>query len=732
MARTGVPFPSLCQVARLVTLTPGTHFGKYRIVRLLGKGGMADVYEAEDAVIGRRVALKVLPRAFARDEDRAKRFAKEIRACAQLHHPNIVSVFDVGELDGLHFYSMAVLSGGDLKGQIEKGPIPPEAVQKIALDIAGALAYAHGKGFIHRDVKPENILFHGDGSAVLTDFGIARTNDAHTKLTATGLSIGTPHYMSPEQARGKPLDQRSDLYSLGVVIYEMLTGRTPFNAGDSLAIAYQHVNEAAPELPPHLVSWQPLLDALLAKEPADRVASASDLIGQLKDWDEAREGTATRPIPRSATLQSRDLGKTVLVDRGSARHSSNAKGTKQRYTAKAIVGVFAGSTAAIFLLAMIWHASHQPVMPGGASGATSLSESREGGAERTHPISVLDGTQEPEPLEPLDQDGPITEAVPSISVDRSRTIAMPESDVDVADEFSSSIEMQERSDHIDAYESISRIDRELGEQRDLISVVAQAPLVSSSLSMPKAVLIASGTFAMGTESSMGFPDEQPARTVHVGKDFFMTKWPVTIGLFKNFVEQTDYVTDAERGQGCRVFKSGRWELNETANWRNPGYQVQSDFPVTCVSWNDAKAYAAWLSEKSGTAWVLPSEAQWEYAANLAQEEVNCQKTVFRHDASSGCPQIPDRPDASLVARTRDDKPQQMVGLVWEWVEDCFNADYRDAPQHDGARLTGDCDHRMLRGGSWTIANRQYLRPQTRAWHPNHGASSDLGFRLVRL
>ncbi|MGB0219568.1 MAG: serine/threonine-protein kinase [Sinimarinibacterium flocculans] len=257
-------------------LAAGTQLGKYRIVRLLGRGGMADVYEAEDAMLGRRVALKVLPPEFGRDDKAVTRFQKEVRAAAVLNHAGIVTVYDVAQEQGLHYYAMRLLAGGDLRERIEHG-LTPEQALGVLHQLAGAFAHAHAAGFVHRDVKPENILFDEQGRAVLTDFGIAKAISSSAKMTATGVSIGTPRYISPEQARGKPVDARADLYSLGVILFEMLAGRTPFDAEDSLALIFKHVTEPVPRLPPELERYQPLVDTLMAKEPDERPASAEDV-----------------------------------------------------------------------------------------------------------------------------------------------------------------------------------------------------------------------------------------------------------------------------------------------------------------------------------------------------------------------------------------------------------------------------------------------------------------------
>ena len=266
-----------------MTLEVGTRLGHYRILALLGRGGMADVYRAEDERLGREVALKAVPPEFARDPERVERFEREVRAAARLSHPNIVTVHEFGQGAGQHFYTMALMPGRDLKARIRAHPegMPPSEMRAIAAAVARALDYAHQRGYVHRDVKPENVLFWEDGTPQLTDFGIARAIGLETGMTDTGMIIGSPHYMSPEQARGLKMDGRSDLYSLGVVLYEMLTGRLPFDADETLAVALSHLNDPVPELPRELGEWQPVVDRLLAKSPEDRYGSAGELVDVL-------------------------------------------------------------------------------------------------------------------------------------------------------------------------------------------------------------------------------------------------------------------------------------------------------------------------------------------------------------------------------------------------------------------------------------------------------------------
>ena len=325
-----------------MTLEIGTRLGHYRILALLGRGGMADVYRAEDERLGREVALKALPPEFARDVERVERFEREVRAAARLAHPNIVTVYEFGQGESQHFYTMALMPGGDLKERIRAHPegMAETEVRSVAAAVARALDYAHGQGFVHRDVKPENILFWGDGSPQLTDFGIARAIGSGTRMTATGMSIGSPHYMSPEQARGGAVDRRSDLYSLGVVLYEMLTGGVPFDAADTLAVAYAHVNDPVPELPGALGDWQPVVDRLLAKVPEDRYGSAGELVEVL-----ASDGRHPQPHKRVTPVR-REFGPTTRAMEATTRLMEPAKLSRSQWAVlPVVVGVLLAVTA---------------------------------------------------------------------------------------------------------------------------------------------------------------------------------------------------------------------------------------------------------------------------------------------------------------------------------------------------------------------------------------------------
>jgi serine/threonine protein kinase len=249
----------------------------YKIERELGRGGMATVYLATQEVLSRLVALKIVAPALAADSQFAQRFLNEGKYVAQLSHPNIITIFDCGSHGNYYYLSMEYLPGGTLEDRIDQGLPLPEALE-IAKAIASALGYAHSKGFIHRDVKPLNILFRKEGTPVLTDFGVAKFIEGSAQLTAPGIALGSLRYMSPEQVTGQVIDSRSDLYSLGIVFHKMLTGRLPYEADDPLVVAVMHSTAPLPVLSPEFAKFQPVLDKLLAKDREDRFQKAEDFI----------------------------------------------------------------------------------------------------------------------------------------------------------------------------------------------------------------------------------------------------------------------------------------------------------------------------------------------------------------------------------------------------------------------------------------------------------------------
>src|SRR5947208_16121842 len=251
---------------------------RYELERLVGAGGMSNVYKAKDQLLERNVALKVLHPHYSDDEEYVERFRREARAVAQLSHPHIVTVIDRGEDNGQQFIVFEYVDGENLKQLVDRtGPLPTRRAVELALEVADALAFAHEHGLVHRDVKPQNVLLTPDGNAKVTDFGIARSLDVEEGVTQTGTVLGTSNYLSPEQASGQPVTPATDIYSLGVVLYELLTGEVPFRGDNLVVVAMKHVTEHPPSLVDQRLDVPARLaravERALEKDPARRFPS---------------------------------------------------------------------------------------------------------------------------------------------------------------------------------------------------------------------------------------------------------------------------------------------------------------------------------------------------------------------------------------------------------------------------------------------------------------------------
>ena len=268
-------------------LEGGSSVGRYRIEKLLGAGAMGEVYLAEDPQIDRKLAIKTV-RIAGRPQDvdeRKRRLLREARAAGRLLHPNVVTLFDAGEVEGLLFLAFEFVEGTDLAARLEAGERPSlREVLRIVRQTAEALDYAHGQGIVHRDIKPSNILLDRHGRVKVADFGIAKVAGQNTELTVAGSVMGSPQYLSPEQVRGEDLDGRSDIFSLGVVLYEILSGNRPFNGDTITTLVYQILHQEPPPVselravPPRL---EELLRRMLAKDRDDRVATAGEVAREL-------------------------------------------------------------------------------------------------------------------------------------------------------------------------------------------------------------------------------------------------------------------------------------------------------------------------------------------------------------------------------------------------------------------------------------------------------------------
>lgn len=378
----------------------------YTIELELGCGGMSTVYLAVQESLDRHVALKVMPPALAHDQSFKDRFLREGRTVAKLNHPYIVTIYDIGLTDDYCFISMEYVSDGDLSTRIREGLTVEQCLQ-IVRRVASALSYAHLQGFVHRDLKPSNILFRENEYAVLADFGIAKSINEDQTLTQAGLTPGTPTYMSPEQARGHPLDGRSDLYSLGVVFYEMLTGKRLFVADTGIATILKHLTEPPPDLPDEFGNLQPIIGKLLAKAPADRFDDASEFLKALDSIDAAAltipskdpDRTVLEPVATVLESQATVLEKVQVLNRNRWRSiADNLQAKTQRFREKPqrwrlALGTAAVTIGAVFLLiAQPWHDSDEdPVLADNALSTQSDQSERQALREDT-PVQVEDGS----------------------------------------------------------------------------------------------------------------------------------------------------------------------------------------------------------------------------------------------------------------------------------------------------------------------------------------------------
>jgi len=767
----------------MTQLNPPFVIPGYKIMRRIGIGGMATVYLAVQQSLSRPVAIKVLVSERMPSDDVVRRFEHEARTIARLDHPHIVSIYDVGRTsNGQIYYTMPYLPNGDLSTRNLQSD--PQRVLAVMQALADALGYAHDHGIVHRDVKPENVLFDKLDRPLLADFGIALSAAHQPRVTREGATLGSSGYMSPEQARGQPLDGRSDFYSLGVVCYELLTGEMPFQGADSLAIALAHIEKPVPRLPLTRRAWQPLIDKALAKQPDARFQSAEEMLAAI-----SVVGKRLETPPRVGFSK----WWLPLVE----RFIAIPRRTRALGLFLLILLVFSGLLA--LLPQVPQRAAMPPTLPADApppapaQGATAApaqaasavqeADRSAAGTSETAPVATSDGIAAGPPandeadarriareqllkqaadlvarghlvappgdnaaeryLAVLQAEPRQREAARGIErvlglLAKRAAAAIAGADVDAAAEpISQGIALAQRANLASgpAYDAFKApIVRALEQRRarkhdpfdvsDLQPLAAllptlahldpqQARALQADLDRPTTLLATGGSFRDADGPAMIIVPTVLAASVRIEHAFAISTGDITRGAYERFVEATSRAAAPCR-DAPRLFAR-----SEGLNWRTPGFAQADDHPVVCVSWNDAQAYANWLSQRTGARYRLPQAREWQLLAQSAGAGTACgaANITHRNGKSANCDD--GYAQTAPVGRFEATAPglYDIAGNVSQWLDGCAKGNAKG------------CEH-AFRGSSWRDDDSESNLERSGSSGGDMGYAT-VGFRLVR-
>ncbi|MFC3115251.1 bifunctional serine/threonine-protein kinase/formylglycine-generating enzyme family protein [Cellvibrio fontiphilus] len=772
----------------------------YRVVRKINQGGMSTVYLAIQISVGRVVALKVMNPQLNNDPAFSERFQREATIVGQLSHPNIVAIYDIGRHEDLNYIAMDYLPNGSVHDRMSTG-LTGEEVLRVIREVASALDHAHEKGYVHRDIKPENILFRTDNSAVLSDFGVARGVSANSRMTHVGTVVGTPHYMSPEQTKGNNVDGRSDLYSLGIVFYEMLTGSLPYQGEEAVTIALKHISAPIPKLPLQYLAYQKILDKLLAKDPEQRFQRGRDLIQAIDEleknfhtpltssvhptdltvialaralvnatvhalrwrWNKLRalrwspeRGFYARPSSKITEIFFNEGQSSIHSQRTQiATRVNGALDEKHTHHKKLAVGFLL--VVALLGLGVWWNKGLQDISPAetiatnSAANNTTNNTSNPAQVSNTQATTPFAGAQPVAtaalPMANDSGDGSAMAAVDmtsgNLAVESSAaassepliTFALQVKTVpaqarvrvlNIPERYQPGMQLPPGSYHLEVshpgYDMqrswVEITDQDLSPSFTLNQSLKPGEAMSSELVAaiksqgPEMVRIPSGSFLMGHKDTV---TAMPVHKVTINKAIAMSKYEITFDDYDIFAQATNRAlpSDNRWGRGNR--------------------------PVINVNFEDARAYAKWLSETTGKKYRLPTEAEWEYVARANSKSLfwwgdDVKDAAGRANCRRGCNS---KFSGLFGAKTAPvgSYPANAFGIydtagnVAEWVEDCFADNYNLHPKNGQALLIKNCDARVVRGGS-AKDNAERLASHIRDYHHAEIFDSHLGFRVV--
>ena len=603
----------------------------YRLLRVLGDGGMSTVYLAEQAALGREVALKLMRPEALEDEVSRRRFENETRTIARLKHPNIIGIHDVGRSsDGLPWFSMPYLARGHLGQRDYAGN--EDAVRHILRSLLDALEYAHGRGVVHRDVKPENVLFDDGDRPLLTDFGIAQRRGYGSRVTVAGFAVGSTAYMPPEQARGEAVDPRADLYSVGVLGWEKLTGRLPYVAGDALSMALQHVQQPIPRLPARYRHWQRFFDRALAKSPDKRFVDARQMREALAD------------IPSPATGLRSDVGDVFAAFRANFH-------PLRTLAVLAVVAVLGfGAWQAIGL----WRANLDENVPTSTDAAAGLP------APDLPPGQAAIVGEDSEPLfRPLpespaerwllatdtqlrsgqltaprggnaydsllaawnaDNSHPRLGGVGSRIIDALGVQAVQSMQAGAFDRARDSVDRADalamRLSRPEPQDAARRLRQKLGVAFDASADRALAAhdhdTLQRLLAFGKGANLPAAQLASLSTRMAAMPKAGDVLTGPFGGLDVVRHGDALLGVALRPVSRDDYAHFAKATSRpatlCRE-RTSLLRIVKPRDWQSPGFEQSASDPVVCVSYADAAAYAQWMQKQTGERYRLPRSGE---------------------------------------------------------------------------------------------------------------------------